>query len=556
MSDAELNERPETRAEAPEARPGFAARAAAQARAAVGRVDVQKLRRDKRMPWIAGGLAVAVLGGWLMFGNKEDAEPYRTSAVDTGEIARVVSATGALKPLVSVNVGSTVSGPVLSVEVDFNSTVRRGQVLARLDPETFNQRAQQAQAQLAQAQADARVAEADYARYARLAEAGFASDQMMSQQRAARTRAAASVSQAAASLAAARTDIERSVIRSPIDGVVVDRQVNPGQSVAASFQAPTLFVIAQDLSRLQAEITVDEADIGEVRQGMPVRFTVDAFPDEEFEGSLAQVRQQGVDTNGVVSYTVVVQADNPGRRLLPGMTANAEIIVEQIPETMRIPNQALRFRPADERLQEQGTALLASAGGGARGERQGGGGEARAQGQGGEGRGGEGRGFGSMRMFEGLNLTAAQQEQVRGIMQNAMASAGERPGPDASPADRRAFMRRVRENAMRQIEPILTPEQRTQLAALRANGGGERARRVQTRQAVVWVLRDNRPTPVRVEIGSADDAFTQVVGGDLRQGDQVITGGGPEPEGEKAGQRGGNRGGMGGGGPGVRIRGV
>ena len=161
-----------------------------------------------------------------------------------------------------------------------------------------------------------------------------------------------------------------------------------------------------------------------------------------------------------------------------------------------------------------------------------------------------------MRMFEGLNLTEAQQAQVRGIMQNAMASAGERPGPDASQADRRAFMRRVRETAMRQIEPILTPEQRTQLAAQRANGGGEGARRVQTRQAVVWVLRDNRPTPVRVEIGSADDAFTQVVGGDLRQGDQVITGGGPEPEGAKAGQRGGNRGGMGGGGPGVRIRGV
>jgi len=553
MSDAELNERSQARADAPAAKAGLAA----QARAARGRVDVQKLRRDRRLPWIAGGLAAAVIGAWFLFGNKEAADPYRTAAVDRGEISRVVSATGALKPLVSVNVGSTVSGPVLSVDVDFNSTVRRGQVLARLDPESFNQRAQQAQAQLAQAQADARVAEADYERYARLAQAGFASDQMMAQQRAARTRAVASVSQASASLAAARTDIERSVIRSPIDGVVVDRQVNPGQSVAASFQAPTLFVIAQDLARLQAEITVDEADIGEVRQGMPVRFTVDAFPDEEFEGTLAQVRQQGVDTNGVVSYTVVVQADNPGRRLLPGMTANAEIIVEQTPDTMRIPNQALRFRPADERLAAQGQALLAGGNrGGAQAARSG---EARAQGAGqgserrDEGRG-EGRG-GGMRMFEGLNLTEAQQAQARDIMQNAMASAGERPGADAAPAERRAFMRRVRENAMRQIEPILTAEQRTQLEAMRAAGPGEGARRVQTRQAVVWVLRNNRPTPVRVEIGTADDAFTQVVGGDLQAGDQVITGGGPQPEGAKSGQ-GGNRGGgpMGGGGP--RIRGV
>lgn len=510
------------------------------AQSALDRVEVDKIRKDKRTPWIVGGAAVVLIGGWLMFGGKGETADYRTVAADRGEITRVVSATGALQPLVSVNVGSTVSGPVESVEVDFNSTVRRGQILARLDPETFQQRLTQANAQLRQAQADAGVASADYERYARLAEAGFASEQMMSQQRAARARGSASVAQALASVAAARTDLERSVIRSPIDGVVVDRQVNPGQSVAASFQAPTLFVIAQDLARLQAEITVDEADIGEVREGMHVRFTVDAFPEEEFEGSVSQVRQKGVDTNGVVSYTVVVQADNPGRRLLPGMTANAEIIIEQTPETLRIPNSALRFRPTDERLVERGQELIAG--------RRGGAGEAQAAEAGGDRRGGGG----GMRMFDELNLTEQQQTQVREIMRNARASAGAPPEEGATQAERRAFMRRTREAAMRQVEPILTPAQRTQLAAMRERGPSGGAQRVQTRSVVVWVLRDNQPAPVRVEVGAADDSFTAVVGGDLREGDLVITGGGDAGAGGDDRGKGNVR--MGG--PGVRIRGV
>jgi HlyD family secretion protein len=256
-----------------------------------------------------------------------------------------VSATGTLEPLVSANVGSTVSGPVQSVFVDFNSQVRAGQELARLDPTPFQQRIVQAQAQLAQAQAQAAVANSDYQRYVLLQQRGFASEQLMAQQRAARDTARAAVQQAAAQVATARNDLERSIIRSPIDGVVVDRQVNVGQPVASSLQAATLFIIAQDLSRLQANITVDEADIGDVDEGMPVRFTVDAFPDREFDGRVSQVRQQGVAEQGVVSYTVVVEADNPGRQLLPGMTANAEIIIEQRAEVLRVPNTALRFRP-------------------------------------------------------------------------------------------------------------------------------------------------------------------------------------------------------------------
>ncbi|MDX2274962.1 MAG: efflux RND transporter periplasmic adaptor subunit [Hyphomonadaceae bacterium] len=417
-----------------------------------------------RAAWIGGALALIAL--FLLFGPKEAGDPYRTAQIDRGAITRVVSATGTLQPLVSANVGSTVSGPVQSVEVDFNSQVRAGQVLARLDPAPFQQRVQQAQASLASAQAQAAVADADYQRYARLESAGFASPQLMAQQRAARDTARASVSQAAAQLASARTDLERSVIRSPINGVVVDKQVSVGQSVAASFQAATLFVIAQDLARLQANITVDEADIGEVAQGQLVRFTVDAFPEREFEGRVSQVRQQGVSESGVVSYTVVVEADNPGRRLLPGMTANADIILEQRDNALRLPNTALRFRPADPEIAAQGQAIAAEPGRSWQG------------GQGGE-RGG------------------AQRREGSGEPQRA--------------------------------------------------DGDQQA--VRTRQAVVWVLRNNRPTPVQVTIGIADNAFSELVSGDLREGDEVIIGGGPQAQQSPAGGPGGPPGAM-------RIRGV
>jgi HlyD family secretion protein len=475
-----------------------------------------------RLAMIGGG-AVLLVVLFMLFGPKKQEEPYRTAQIDRGSITRVVSATGTLQPLVSANVGSTVSGPVQSVEVDFNSQVRAGQVLARLDPAPFQQRVQQAQASLASARAQAAVSDADYQRYARLEQAGFASPQLIAQQRAARDQARASVSQAAAQLASARTDLERSVIRSPITGVVVDKQVSVGQSVAASFQAATLFVIAQDLARLQANITVDEADIGEVSQGQSVRFTVDAFPDREFEGRVSQVRQQGASESGVVSYTVVVEADNPGRRLLPGMTANADIIIEQQNDVLRVANTALRFRPADPEIAAQGQAIASEP-------------SRSAPNSAGGGRGLE-------QMTQALELTPAQQATAREAFSSALQSV-------QGGGDRRAAFGRAREQAFRALEPSLSARQRELLTQLRA-GGGEQAR---TRQAVVWVLRDRRPAPVQIEIGIADSAYTQLAGGDVREGDEVIIGGGPQaPVNLQQLQR--NAPGGGGGPGGMRIRG-
>ena len=486
--------------------------------------------------WARRALAVFAAAVVCACGGSEEAEPYRTAPVDRGEVARVVAATGALEPLISVDVGASVSGPLRDVLVDFNDRVTAGQVLARIDPITFQARVDQLSASLNQAEADLAVVVADNARYERLAAEGFASNQLLDQQRAARARAQAAVAQVRAQLSSARADLERTVIRAPVDGVVVDRRVDPGQSVAASFQAPTLFVIAQDLSQLQAAIVVDEADIGEVQEGLAVRFNVDAFPGEDFAGEVAQVRQQGATNQGVVTYTVMVRASNPGGRLLPGMTANAEIMIETKDDVLRLPNAALRFRPGDPAV----AALADGLEGGSGPPREGQGG-----GQGGQNGGDRGAQM-VARAAEALSLTETQTETLREALRAAREGAGSPPGPDAPQEERRAFMRRITEQAYRALEPSLTPEQRTALAELRASRGAPR-----DRSAVVWVMREGAPQPVRVRLGVASDNQTEILEG-LAEGDEVVTGGGPEREED---QRPGQAPGAGGP-PGVRIRGA
>ncbi|MET0546117.1 MAG: efflux RND transporter periplasmic adaptor subunit [Caulobacterales bacterium] len=490
----------------------------------------------------AGAALGVLLVLWFLFGRSgEEKDPYRTQAVDRGEILRAVSATGQLQPLVTVNVGSTVSGPVLSVDVDFNSTVKANQVLARIDPQSFQTRVDQLRAGVAQAQANYASAQAEYGRYKILAEQDFASDQLMIQQRTAVQVARAQVTTAASQLSSAQIDMSRTIIRSPVDGVVVSRQVDPGQSVAASFQAPVLFQIAQDLSKLEAAISVDEADIGDVAEGQKVTFTVDAFPGEDFDGKVVQVRKQGVATSGVVSYTVMVEAENARKRLLPGMTANAEIIIERKADVLRAPSAALRFKPTDEKLVAQADKLR----GAARGNRNGGGSGGQNAGQGAQGRNGQML----ARIADRLKLTDSQRQQAEKAFEDARANAGAAPGGDADQSARRAYQRKVRDAAMNAIAPILTPEQKTLLDAMRKERENNRVT-----QSVLWVLRDKKPTPVLVQLGAASDSYTEILGGDIKEGDLLITGGGPKPKTDTQ-QNNRGQGGPGGGG-GVRIRGA
>jgi HlyD family secretion protein len=316
-----------------------------------------------RIPWrrvaLFGTPVAIAIALVLVFGGRSKAAPFVTATVDRGDIEDVVGATGTLQAVTTVQVGSQVSGTVQSLEVDFNSRVSKGQVVARLDPSLLEARLSQARANLVAARANVERARATVAdtkqKYERakelaaeslLPQADLETAQSNYQGAVAGVRGAeAAVSQAAASVTQAQVDVAHTIIRAPIDGVVVARNVDVGQTVAASLQAPVLFVIANDLSRMQVNASIDEADIGRVRVGQDVTFRVDAHPNETFTGRVEQVRLQPVTVQNVVTYNTLISVDNSGQRLMPGMTATVSVIVRQRDDVLRIPAAALRFRP-------------------------------------------------------------------------------------------------------------------------------------------------------------------------------------------------------------------
>jgi len=292
-------------------------------------------------------IAAALAGWWWSGKDKADEPQYRTEAVDRGDVSAQVSANGTLNPVTLVNVGTQVSGTVRRIEADFNQQVKAGQVLAELDPALFQAALAQSSANLANAQAQLDLATANAARMQTLFKQEFVSRQELDQALAASAQAAAQVQQARAQVTRDQTNLGFSVIRSPVDGTVIDRQVDVGQTVAASFQTPTLFKIGKDLTRMQIDSTVSEADIGQVKVGQPVKFLVDAFPDAEYRGAVRQVRLNAKTEQNVVTYNVVVDVANPDLALMPGMTANLRVLVETRPNVLRVATTALRFRPVD-----------------------------------------------------------------------------------------------------------------------------------------------------------------------------------------------------------------
>jgi HlyD family secretion protein len=291
-------------------------------------------------------VVVAVVAGWWWNNKGKPDEPqYRTVAADRGDISAEVSANGTLNPVTLVNVGTQVSGTVRRIEADFNQQVKAGQVLAELDPALFEAALAQSRAGLANAQAQFDLAEANAVRMQTLFEQEFVSRQELDQAVAARAQAAAQVRLARAQVKRDQTNLGFTVIRSPVDGTVINRQVDVGQTVAASFQTPTLFQIGKDLTQMQIDSTVSEADIGLVKVGQPVKFLVDAFPDAEYSGAVRQVRLNATTEQNVVTYNVVVNVANPDLALMPGMTANLRVEVETRLDVLRVPTAALRFRP-------------------------------------------------------------------------------------------------------------------------------------------------------------------------------------------------------------------
>lgn len=299
---------------------------------------------------------VAAAGGWWWSVKNKPAEPqYRTAKVDRGDISAQVSANGTLNPVVLVNVGTQVSGTVQRIEADFNQQVKAGQILAELDPALFRAALAQSSANLANAQAQLKLAEANAARMQTLFRQEYVSQQELDQALAARDQAAAQVRLARAQVTRDQTNLGFTVIRSPVDGTVINRQVDVGQTVAASFQTPTLFQIGKDLTQMQIDSTVSEADIGQIKVGQPVKFLVDAFPDADYSGQVRQVRLNAKTEQNVVTYNVVVDVANPDLALMPGMTANLRVLVETRQDVLRVPTAALRFRPQADPAADRGS---------------------------------------------------------------------------------------------------------------------------------------------------------------------------------------------------------
>ena len=335
---------------------------------------------------VVGAVAVAVVAGsaWVLLGkNEKGVVPYLTADLDRGTIVQTVTTTGTLTAVTTVKVGSQVSGIIATLHADFNERVTRNQVLATLDPTPFEAQVNQTRAQLQRTRVAALDAQAKLRRQQALFKAELASEDQLDSAKAVFDQAQAQVAELEAALERAETNLQYSVIRSPIDGVVVSRDYDVGQTVAASFQAPTLFTIAEDLTRMQLTCDVDEADIGQVKVAQKVRFSVDTFPEREFTGTVAQIRLSPKTANNVVTYPVIVEVSNAELTLLPGMTAEVRIQAAEAKDVLRVPSSALRFRPEMVGLQGAGGRPGgAPSGAGARGNGrpQGGGGEARGRG--------------------------------------------------------------------------------------------------------------------------------------------------------------------------------
>ena len=448
---------------------------------------------------------------------------YDTLPAAKGQIRKIVSTAGPVRALVTVSVGSQLSGQVDDVRVDFNSEVKPGDILATLDSKTFSAKVAQAKADLAAAEAALanqqaamnkseavlQAAETNVARQQALAEKRLSPQ--LTYETALRDRdvakadiavmeaqvasARATIQQRQASLDQATIDLERAEIRSPIDGTVISRTVDPGQTVAASLQAPELFKIAQDLSRIRIEAQVNEADVGAVGEGNAATFTVDAYPDRQFEGRVTQVRLAATEISSVVTYTVIIEADNPGRKLFPGMTANVVILSATRDGVLRISNDALRFKPKIAAAETQARGGDRGAGGG--GDRTG-------------------------RMVERLKteveLTDEQQAAVKQVLEKLGQEARESSQGSlmGGPGDPIAFRQKATARIEQALGPTLTEAQRTKFQ--RWKDGRET-----TRFATVWVLgASNTPERRNIRTGIADDQFTEVLGGDLKEGERVI----------------------------------
>ena len=485
-------------------------------------------------------VALALLGAGLWYWNNRESEAaegaYRTTPFERGDIRVAISATGTLSAISTVTVGSQISGQVTDVLVDFNSQVKKGDVLARIDPSTYEAQIEQGTAQiasagasLAQARATLRNAELDYQRKADLGKQKLVAQSDVDLARAALDQARAQVNssqaqirQQTASTQTTRVNLQRTVITSPVDGVVLTRTIEPGQTVAANFSAPELFTIAEDLSKMKIELAVDESDIGQVKVGQVVSFTADAFADRQFKGSVEQVRLAATTTNNVVTYPVVVTVDNSDGTLLPGLTVNAEIEVSKRDKVLKVSNAALRYKPA------------ATAAGAA---------PAQAQGPQRVG-GGSGITDDLARTVAELKVSPQQQAafdaavaavRERQAARQAQAAqggnsmfGGGRGGPQGmvviGGSGAGAMQAQMRQRMADRFQQDFAAFRSGLDDAQKQKWDAALGALLNAKRAAIYRLVDGKPEPVMVRIGASDGTATEVSGGGLKEGDQIVTG--------------------------------
>ena len=311
-------------------------------------------QNKKTVTVIVAVVVAALVASCFFKGDKEAKVSFESEKVVNTTIRNSVTATGTIEPVTSVTVGTQVSGIVSHLYVDYNSVVKKGQVIAELDRTNLMSELNTAKANLASAQSDYAYQQANFSRYETLYKKGLVSADEYESARLSYLRSRESVNTSKESVQRAQTNLGYATITSPIDGVVLSKSVEEGQTVAASFNTPELFVIAQDLTNMRVIANVDEADIAEVKHGAHVTFTVDAYPDDVFDGSVTQVRQSATTTNNVVTYEVVISAPNTDLKLKPGLTASVTIYTMEKPNVVAVSNKALRFAPTEQMLSGEG----------------------------------------------------------------------------------------------------------------------------------------------------------------------------------------------------------
>ena len=455
-------------------------------------------------------VVVMVAGVWYFNGDHAAATQYQTVPVTRGDLTQVVTATGTLNPVTNVTVGSQISGIIQKLYADWNSPVKANQVIAQLDPATYRAVVAQAEGDLANAKANLELNEVQAKRATELFKEKLISDSDYDTTMANLHQAQATVQIKQASLDNAKVNLSRCTIYSPVDGIVISRSVDVGQTVAASLSAPTLFVIANDLSQMQIDANVSEADIGNVEEGQNVTFTVDAFPDRKFNGKVRQIRNSPTTVQNVVTYDVVIEVSNPDLKLRPGMTANASVITAQRSGVLKIPSAALRFRPPEPSTNGTFTARLLAK-------------------------------IGLGRETKPAATNTVPVAKSGDTNKTVIAANTEAPLTGNEPPEE--LSRRVRE--MRDRGEEVSPEIRARLRELYQSGvlqrpggggggpgarggGGSGSRGSQPASRTLYTLATNTPSgepapqAVRVKTGISDGTYTEITDG-LKEGNVVIT---------------------------------